>query len=1543
LPGWSGEGRWETDVRGTSGERAGKIVGPSGKGGRRRGKERDKEKGGRKTPAVAAKVRGMEELTTKEGGGKQWLVKVVGEVQGVKGVFLVDSGATVQFMDKRFAEKVGLKANRSKTRIKLADGVVSRSLGSVNGVQFLVGLKRGREGRGKKYSSRFELTSLSGYDAILGMSWMKEAKPRFIWDREVVGIEVATRTVNGRKRFKELQLVEESGSIEEQVSSIGKERGAESMVEAEGMARMRRAKRRDEEEEMEQVARPRSAEEQAVVARLMKEFVDVFPAELPKGLPPKRPGLEHRIKLKSHTKVPYRRPYRSGPAELKLVQDTIRELEAKGFIQRSQSKYGAPVLFTPKKDGTSRMVIDFREINKITVRNGYPLPATEELFPVVQGSNYFSKIDLHSGYYQIRIAEGDREKTAFVTRYGSYEFLVLPMGLCNSPGTFMELMNYVFEKQLDKFVIVFLDDVLVFSKDLKEHERHMRDVLQILRENRLYAKGEKCDLVRREVDFLGHRLGADGLAKEVSKTEAIEKWPQPKSKSEVRQFLGLAGYYRKFVKGFSEIAQPLTRLTGSTVQFQWEEREERSFSELKRVLVEEVVLALPDSTKPFVINTDASEHALGAVLQQDQGDGLRPIGFMSKMISGSQKNYPVHELEMLAIVEACEHWRHLIRGQKVTVRSDHHSLQYFFKQSSLSKQQVRWMEGLSQFDITIEYVKGKNNGVADAMSRKGQREREDEGATHTFQSLGWNEEAGAVGAAVSVMSADQSGRGEEVESSTEVVEEVAARRVVRWGGRKQVMSQVEEKQDRERCIRMATENLEQEVGQPAPNAAGAVVMPTQRCTASTARGGRCKGRTAKGQYCWTHLRKQQGLRIKQSTLGRRAGMGLFAERGFVKDEVISLYTGDWAWEDSSHTYVLELTRDRIIDAARTNAAPGRWANDPRGSENRANARFSYNARTQVAMVKATRPIAKGEEVFVPYGAQYWRGERGARVQLNGVTAVDLVAELLKECELDPEYKLRRQQLGEKAEVGAKAMGGFVWRGDKICVPATERARTLVLHECHDAPTGGHLGRDKTAAAVKLRFTWKGIDQWVEDYVTSCVKCQQNKPSNQKPAGELMPLPIPVRPWQQMGIDFIGPLPKTKSGMDGIAMMVCRFSKMKHPVAINMKMSAPEAVDLVVKEVVRLHGVPEAIVSDRDVRFTASFWKQFWDVWNTKLNMSTAYHPQTDGQSERENRTLVEAVRSFVQGDEADWDKQLPMLELAMNGAKQSSTGMSPFMMVYGREAVLPMDVAFRTPITTSANPAAGELHQQLEEVWKRATTSLEKAQARQKKAADLKRRAVEYQVGDKVLLSTAEIKLIGTKELNRSVKFESKFIGPFVISEVKNRNAYRLELPDKFKIHPVVNISRLKKWNDGSDQFPSREVEEWRPSGEVVRDANGELEWEVERILAEKGGARKKHYLVKWKGYPMWESTWEREENLENAKAEMRKFRQRVVAREKEAEEQMAAMSAEPLVGTFKGVESVTVQKAAQHGDDEFNRVQRLVEESGVSVANVMKHLIEAL
>ncbi len=292
----------------------------------------------------------------------------------------------------------------------------------------------------------------------------------------------------------------------------------------------------------------------------------------------------------------------------------IDVLLEQGWIRPSSSPYGAPILFIPKKDGKWRMCIDYRALNKITVKNRYPLPKVEELMDRLHGARYFSKIDLSSGYHQIRVRESDVHKTVFVSRYGSYEYLVMPFGLCNAPATFQWVMNTILRDGLDQFVLVFLDDILIFSRTLEEHMDHIRVVLDRLRVREFFGRLPKCDFFRTEVEYLGFDVGADGIKPSLSKVEAILNWPTPECVTDVRSFLGLTSFYRKFIRWFSELAAPLTDLTKKERKWKWSDPEEQAFNRLKTAMFIVPVLKLPDFDREFTIMTDASEVSVGGIL-----------------------------------------------------------------------------------------------------------------------------------------------------------------------------------------------------------------------------------------------------------------------------------------------------------------------------------------------------------------------------------------------------------------------------------------------------------------------------------------------------------------------------------------------------------------------------------------------------------------------------------------------------------------------------------------------------------------------------------------------------------------------------------------------------------------------------------------------------------------------------------------------------------------------------------------------------------------
>lgn len=318
--------------------------------------------------------------------------------------------------------------------------------------------------------------------------------------------------------------------------------------------------------------------------------------------------------------------------------------------------------------------MDYRQLNKVTIKNKYPLPRIDYLMDQLVGARVFSKIDLRSGYHQIRVKEGDIHKTAFRTRYGYYEYSVMPFGVSNAPGVFMEYMNHIFHEYLDHFVVVFIDDILIYSKSDEEHAGHLRIVLQVLKSNKLFAKLSKCEFWLQEVSFLGHVISNGGIVVDPSKVDAVLKWEPPKSVTEIRSFLGLTGYYRKFIEGFAKLALPLTQFTRQGQAFVWDTTCEESFRELKKRLTTTPVLILPDPKESFVVYCDASLMGLSGVLMQVG----KVVAYASRQLKVHERNYPTHDLELTAVVFALKIWRHYLYGSKFEVFSDHKSLKYLF-------------------------------------------------------------------------------------------------------------------------------------------------------------------------------------------------------------------------------------------------------------------------------------------------------------------------------------------------------------------------------------------------------------------------------------------------------------------------------------------------------------------------------------------------------------------------------------------------------------------------------------------------------------------------------------------------------------------------------------------------------------------------------------------------------------------------------------------------------------------------------------------------
>ncbi|KAL4313586.1 hypothetical protein GQ457_01G039130 [Hibiscus cannabinus] len=901
--------------------------------------------------------------------------------------------------------------------------------------------------------------------------------------------------------------------------------------------------------------------------RVVRDFPDVFPEELP-GVPPKRDEVEFGIDVYPGTAPVSMAPYRMAPKELKELKVQLQELLDRGFIRPSVSPWGAPVLFVKKKDGTLRLCIDYRKLNKLTVKNKYPLPRIDDLFDQFRGASVFSKIDLRSGYYQLKVKDSDVFKTAFRTRYGHYEFLVMPFGLTNAPAAFMDMMN------------------------------------RTLREKQLYAKFSKCEFWLNEVIFLGHIVSAEGIRVDPKKIEAIMGWKQPKNVSEVRSFLGLAGYYRRFVEGFSIIAAPLTKLLRKDVPFSWTEAQQSSFDKLKSVLTEAPVLIQPESGKAYTVFSDASRTGLGCVLMQDG----KVVAYASRQLKSHESNYPTHDLELAAVIFALKIWRHYLYGEKCYVYTDHKSLKYLLTQKELNLRQRRWLELLKDYDCEIEYHPGKANVVADALSRN----------------------------AISDLRA------------------------------------------------------------------------------------------------------------------------LFAR--------LSLY------EDGS--LLAEL---RVIP-------------------------------TLISEIRAEQP---GDKFL--------------------------------------SHRIREVREGTSRDYTIDQDGVLCFRG-RYCLPRQSELKRVILREAHDSPYSMHPGAEKMYKDLRERYWWKGLKRDVVRFVSHCLTCQKVKAEHQRPQGLLQRIELPLWKWERVTMDFVSGLPLTPSKKNSIWVIVDRLTKSAHFIPVRANYSLGQLARLYIAEIVRLHGVPVSIISDRDPKFTSNFWGSLHTALGTQLDFSTAYHPQTDGQSERVIQVLEDMLRGCVIDYRGSWEEFLPLAEFAYNNSYQASIKMAPYEALYGRKC--------RTPIgwteLNEHNRIGPDLVLKAEKTVRLIRERLKAAFDRQKSYADLRRRDVEFEVGDEVFLKVSPWRKV--LRFGRKGKLSPRFIGPYRIVRRIGPVAYKLELPPELsRIHDVFHVSVLKRYRgDPSHVIPTDEVE-------ICPDLSFEEE-PVEVITQEKrvlDGETVKMVKVLWRSRGLDEATWE--------------------------------------------------------------------------------------
>ncbi|UYV84440.1 hypothetical protein LAZ67_X002171, partial [Cordylochernes scorpioides] len=788
-----------------------------------------------------------------------------------------------------------------------------------------------------------------------------------------------------------------------------------------------------------------------------------------------------------------------------------------------------------KKDGTFRFCVDYRNLNSITVKDQYPLPRIDDCFDSLHGSRYFTSLDLCSGYWQVEVEEQDREKTAFVTPDGLYHFNVLPFGLCNGPATFERLMDNILRTHKWKICLCYLDDVIDFSEDLPSHLTRLKTILGCLRKAGLTLNLSKCRFAYEELLLLGHVVSKEGITPDPEKNASIKDFPALKTIKNVRAFLGLCSYYRRFIKEFSKITYPLQILTRKNQPFVWGKEQESSFLTLKEKLSSPEVLTHYDPNKPIGLHTDASDQGLGAVLIHVEDNGReRPISYPSRTLQKAETNYSTTEKECLAIIWAIGKFSPYLYGRKFIVYTDNHSLCWMAKAKKLSGRLARWSLELQAYDFTINYKSGKTHLDADGLSR---------------------------------------------------------------------------------C--------------PIPDK--------------------------------------------------------------IKILLINYNTEDY------DAYIKKI--NNMIDQ---------------------------------------HPNSYGENFT----------KHNGKIHKKNPTPT-----------------------------------GNPWL---LVIPKTKQLE--LLEQMHDHPTSGHMGIKRTYSRIKDTYFWPSMFKTVEKYVSSCPECQFRKTPSQQPSGKLQPIPPASRPFERIGIDLLGRIPKSINGNRWIVVCTDYYSRHVETAALP-RGTATEIADSFLKRIELRHGAPKILISDRGSSFLSKLLTQVLKICNTIHKKTTSYHPQTNGQTERMNRTLTDMISMYIDEKHQNWDEILPFVTFAYNSSVQETTGYSPYFLIHGREPLTFLDSTFDWP---EVPPKPGDFDDYISNlltiVEESKKISMARTMARQDKSKqvyDKHRREVKFSPDDLVLIWTP------IRKVGRADKLQKNYIGPFKIIRKTSPVNYEVkEVTGRGK--KIVHVSIMK-------------------------------------------------------------------------------------------------------------------------------------------------------
>lgn len=1087
-------------------------------------------------------------------------------------------------------------------------------------------------------------------------------------------------------------------------------------------------------------------------------------------------GFEMDIETLPGTRPRAARQYRLTPVEESELEKQLQKLVSMGWVEPATSPWGSCVLFAPKPGGKLRLCIDYRYLNEHTVKNTYPLPRIDTLLDKLQGHKYFSALDLASGYHQIRLSDSARPKTAFRTPDGLYQWTVMPFGLTNAPSVFQSAMHTVLHGLINKICLAYLDDIIILAQTKEEHALNLDAVLTRLHEHQFFCNFDKCQFAMTEIKYLGHVVTADTVRPDPYKVSVLESWPEQDlrdSTNNIRSFLGLAGYFRRFIPKFPTLAAPLLERLNSKSPLPWTAHCAQSFQHIKTALINATSLHHPDLNQPFHLYTDASDYAYGGVLMQEHEDQLHPVAWAGRKMRDSEVHYATFEKELGAIIFTARQWRcYLENNQPVFIHSDHNPLRFLRSQQKLNSKQARWVESLSRINWHITYIPGDKNVVADAVSR----------ATHLRPD--------------SVTLHD----GHLVACSQTLIEPVARRSPPH---------------------------------SPAPTS-GAGPLPAISSSTS-------------GPMMLQPLALPSTSASPANYLKALLSTAAPASSGFHPNSLKSCASTTRRNPPPSDPRSCRSTPRLAASVAPTTRPPPTSSTASRASTS--------------AMAQPLPPPPPLTDPIPPPALEGLSLDHANLTQLGKHPSTDLRQQCTDYLSLDctMEAFWTRLQAGYSHDSAfAQPPSAYkfhprhklYYKDHRIVVPDHDHLRHQIMLWFHVHPWHAHMGVNRTTALITDSFYWPNMTQDIKQFVGSCHSCQTMKtPSIAESV--LSPLPVPAACWRVVSLDIISQLPRTSDGHDCIVVFVDQFSKMVRLIPSKSTLDSRGFAKLFFTHIYPHYGLPLGICSDRGTQWNNAFFRDVCAHMGIELKLTFSYHPRANGQVERLNRVIEEALRHFVGPAHDDWDEYLPHIEFSINSARCETTKCTPFQLNRITPPLSPTELAMDLPSGSQASPgvmhrlyyhlAKQALHEAKQSMWNNTDRSV----------------CPVFKPGQNVLLSMRKIALHHPALRH---KFTKRWIGPCKILGLVGSTSACIQLPstlNALNIHNVFHFSVLKPYHENlqheADPMPM-------PASQTAVNPVFEVEcitdYDKAHPLASDPYTKCPHYRVHWKGYPSTEDTW---------------------------------------------------------------------------------------